>query len=147
MFSPRRLAFYPLALRDVYEASAAGWPADGVPVDAETHAQMMEAQALGHIICADTNGRPMAKKPDPPSAETLAATERRWRDNELALTDPLVVRHRDELEVGTTTLTEEQYLSLQAYRRALRDWPEQTSFPEQNSRPVEPSWLIDQLGG
>ncbi len=74
------------------------------------------------------NGFPILVDPPPPSLEEAADAERHWRTAQLAATDGLVARDRDELEDGGgTTLTTEQYAELQTYRRELRDWP-QDSF-------------------
>ncbi|KAG1190512.1 hypothetical protein G6F35_013920 [Rhizopus arrhizus] len=35
---------------------------------------------------------------------------------------------------------------LAAYRTALRDWPENTAFPNPGDRPAAPDWLADELG-
>ncbi len=79
------------------------------------------------------------------SLEQLADIERRWRDARLAGTDDVVTRHRDELEERVaTTLTDDQYHDVQAYRRQLRNWPISTGFPEVAYRPVSPSWLVEQ---
>lgn len=76
----------------------------------------------------------------------LAAIERGWRDGALQATDGLVARHRDELEESSkTTLTAAQYTELQAYRRALRNWPEAGEFPLIEHRPAAPLWLSDQV--
>lgn len=141
-FSPSRLAFYPDSLRDVYEASPQGWPDDGVEVSAELYEQLYAEHLQGRVFCAGSDGEPMTKEPDPPSPEQLAATERAWRGSQLGATDALVQRHRDEFEDGTdTTLSADQYQELQAYRRALRDWPEMPSFPSAELRPTAPAWL------
>lgn len=77
-----------------------------------------------------------------PSDEELAQVERYWRSVQLTTTDGVVTRHRDELEDGAkTTLTAEQYAELQAYRRALRNWPEDGEFPLSEHRPLVPAWF------
>ncbi|MDV2789867.1 phage tail assembly chaperone [Pseudomonas aeruginosa] len=144
IFSPSRVAFYPLSLRGEYDAVGA-WPEDGVPVSAEGHARILLEQEAGRVICADRDGQPMTQQPPPPSVEALAAVERAWRDRQLDDTDALVVRHRDEIEDGATTLTDEQYQTLQTYRRALRDWPESERFPQSEYRPARPEWLLGAL--
>ncbi|UVM48561.1 phage tail assembly chaperone [Pseudomonas sp. B21-015] len=76
------------------------------------------------------------------SAEALAASERFWRDSELAGNEWLVARHRDEQDMGeATTLATEQFSALLVYRKQLRDWPEGSAFPESAGRPVAPDWL------
>lgn len=87
----------------------------------------------------------MTQQPPPPSVEALAAVERAWRDRQLDDTDALVARHRDEIEDGATTLTDEQYQTLQTYRRALRDWPDSERFPQSEYRPAQPEWLLGAL--
>lgn len=90
------------------------------------------------------DGQPVLIDPPPLDADELAAGERAWRDAQLALTDPLVSRHRDEVEEGgETTLTAEQYTELQAYRRQLRDWPQGSQFPLAQHRPIAPLWLTE----
>lgn len=90
----------------------------------------------------DKRGHPILIERPAPTPEELAVPERRWRDTELKLTDPVVARHRDQVEaMSETTLTAEQYVTLQAYRSALRDWPESREFPNSTKRPVAPDWL------
>jgi len=73
-------------------------------------------------------------------AEEKATAEREWRDKALSDTDAMVLRHRDQEEGGFDTgLSAEQYAVLQAYRQALRDWPESADFPA--TRPGGPDWL------
>ncbi|WP_216639284.1 phage tail assembly chaperone [Achromobacter ruhlandii] len=77
-------------------------------------------------------------------AAEMAATERAWRGEQLDATDALVQRHRDEIEDGAaTTLSADQYQQLQAYRRALRKWPESSDFPASEKRPAPPAWLSE----
>jgi hypothetical protein len=111
----------------------------------ELHADLVAAQSGGKLIVPDPEGYPIAIDPPPPDAETLAEAERVWRDGQLALTDPLVSRHRDEVEEGvSTSITTEQYAELQAYRRQLRDWPQGSLFPLAEHRPTAPIWLSEQ---
>ncbi|WP_166220885.1 phage tail assembly chaperone [Pseudomonas atagonensis] len=87
-------------------------------------------------------GYPILIDPPPPSAEQAADIERNWRTAQLAATDGLVARDRDELEDGGgTTLTTAQYAELQTYRRELRDWPQGSFFPFSEHRPAAPRWL------
>ncbi|QIA01910.1 phage tail assembly chaperone [Pseudomonas fluorescens] len=92
------------------------------------------------------NGFPVLVDPPPPTADEAADIERQWRTAQLAATDGLVARDRDELEDGGgTTLTTEQYAELQTYRRELRDWPQASFFPFSEHRPVAPRWLASAL--
>lgn len=121
-------------------------PEGAKEVTDEYHQQLVVAQSAGKLIVPDADGYPIAIDPPPPNAEALAEAERAWRDGQLALTDPLVSRHRDEVEVGgLTTLAPEQYAELQGYRRLLRDWPQGAQFPLIDHRPIAPPWLIEQI--
>ncbi|WLI11541.1 MULTISPECIES: phage tail assembly chaperone [Pseudomonas] len=92
------------------------------------------------------NGYPVLVDTPPLSPEEAANAERFWRDAQLSATDSIVARDRDELEDGGgTTLTADQYAQLQAYRRALRDWPQGSFFPFTEHRPSAPLWLAEQL--
>lgn len=92
------------------------------------------------------NGYPVLVDTPPLAPEEAANAERFWRDAQLLATDSMVARDRDELEDGGgTTLTSDQYAQLQAYRRALRDWPQGSFFPFTEHRPSAPLWLAEQL--
>jgi hypothetical protein len=92
------------------------------------------------------NGFPVLVDTPPLTPDEAANAERYWRDTQLALTDSLVARDRDELEDGSgTSLTAEQYAELQTYRRRLRDWPQGSFFPFTEHRPVTPRWLAETL--
>ena len=96
-------------------------------------------------VSAD-NGYPILVDTPPPSAEVVCEIERRWRTAQLAATDGMVARDRDELEDGGgTTLSTEQYAELQTYRRVLRGWPQSALFPLSEHRPVAPRWLAAAL--
>ncbi|MQG94500.1 phage tail assembly chaperone [Pseudomonas sp. MN1F] len=119
-------------------------PAGSVEVTAEDYSALQAGQLQGKWIVANSQGYPVLQAPEE-TPGYLASVERGWRDMQLAATDSLVVRHRDELEEGVaTTLTTEQYAELQAYRRGLRDWPDSGEFPLTNHRPATPAWLAEQ---
>lgn len=103
------------------------------------------------LLAQANNGKRISNGPDdwpvlidasPLAEQELAQVERYWRSVQLIATDGVVSRHRDELEdVAKTTLTAEQYSELQAYRRALRNWPDDGEFPLSEHRPQAPTWL------
>jgi hypothetical protein len=65
------------------------------------------------------------------TTEQRALQKRLGRDGAISDTDWLVIRHRDEVEIGAgTSLTADQYRSLQAYRKALRDLPTSAGWPD-----------------
>ncbi|CAI8907045.1 Phage tail protein [Pseudomonas chlororaphis] len=121
-------------------------PHDVIEFSATERDALLSAQGHGRYVGILPDGRPGLIDSPPQSPEQLAEVERFWRFRQLSTTDGVVTRHRDELEDGvTTTLTPEQYTELQAYRRALRDWPENGEFPLAEHRPVAPPWLADEL--
>ncbi|HCF0970772.1 TPA: phage tail protein [Pseudomonas aeruginosa] len=128
-----------------YSLAFHGFIPDGaVAVSDEEYAALQEGQAQGKWLVANDQGYPVLREPSE-SPGWFAAIERGWRDEQLSVTDSLVVRHRDELEEGVdTTLTSVEYAELQVYRRALRTWPESKEFPLQAHRPAAPPWLASQ---
>ncbi|KII38406.1 hypothetical protein RY26_02665 [Pseudomonas fluorescens] len=119
-------------------------PADVVEVSESVWQSLLnELSTSPKMMSSRPNGQPVLIDPPALDADALTAVERAWRDGQLALTDPLVSRHRDEIEEGSeTSLTADQYSGLQNYRRLLRDWPQGEHFPLGEHRPVAPSWLI-----
>lgn len=121
-------------------------PDDAIPISEERYLSVIACRVDGKVRGHDAAGLPILIDPPPPSAEALEGAERAWRDTQLVQTDSLVVRHRDELEDGsTTTLSAEQYAELQAFRRSLRNWPEGDDFPLVDHRPVMPLWLTSPI--
>jgi hypothetical protein len=117
-------------------------PEGAIELSDELYAELTAPREDSKLVYPDADGYPVLIDPPPPSLEEQAATERAWRDALLSETDGVVSRHRDEIEEGTaTTLTAEQYTTLQLYRRQLRDWPENGEFPLIDHRPVAPSWF------
>lgn len=83
-----------------------------------------------------------ALEPDP------ATDARAWRNQELATSQWLVDRDRDEQAAGSPmTLSSDQYHELLDYRQDLRDWPSITNFPKDFSKPLAPVWLKTTTNG
>lgn len=68
-----------------------------------------------------------------PTTEELAAQARSQRDALIAATDYLMT--------SDYPLTDEKRQELTAYRQALRDVPEQSSFPVEIVWPIKPDWV------
>ncbi len=128
------------------EIHGADMPSDVVEVSESVWLSLLdELSTSPKVMSSRPDGQPVLIDPPPLDAEASAAVERAWRDAQLALTDPLVSRHRDEIEEGaSTSITAEQYTELQAYRRQLRDWPQGSQFPLAEHRPPAPTWLSAQ---
>ncbi|WP_086793310.1 phage tail assembly chaperone [Pseudomonas sp. SCPG-7] len=128
------------------EIHGANMPADVIEVSESVWQSLLDELAVSpKKMSSRPDGQPVLIDPPPLDAEELAAVERAWRDAQLALTDPLVSRHRDEIEEGgATSITADQYTELQAYRRQLRDWPQGSQFPLAEHRPITPLWFTGQ---
>ncbi|MGX1176264.1 phage tail assembly chaperone [Pseudomonas sp. R151218B TE3479] len=135
------------ATRGFYDAAIhTSMPEDAVELPEGLHAELLAGQSEGKVIAWGDDGFPLLVDPPPPSDEELAAIERVWRDQRLSETDGVVTRHRDEQEEGQEpTLNPAQYAELQAYRRALRNWPEAGEFPLTDHRPPTPLWLAGHI--
>ncbi|WP_256822141.1 MULTISPECIES: phage tail assembly chaperone [unclassified Pseudomonas] len=117
----------------------------GVEISRENHAQLLAESATGKVLRPGKKGEPVASNPAPPSSGDQQERERIWRTGELARYEWVVTRHRDEQDMGGgTTLIVQQFAELLKYRQALREWPSADVFPDADSRPAPPSWLLDQ---
>jgi len=100
---------------------------------------------LGKVLAVDEHGYPVLAVEQPPTLEQLAANERAWRDQLLSTLMGVRDRHRDQLEIEVaTTLSGEQFTELLVYMQKLRDWPQSSDFPDNQYRPVAPSWIAEQ---
>ncbi|POD72283.1 hypothetical protein [Pseudomonas syringae] len=137
------MIYYSAATGGFYDSSENLYiPKDAFPISNERHTELLDGPASGLRIAADINGLPILLDPLPLSLKAEILKERSWRNAQLATTDGLVNRHRDELEGGLlTTLADAQYIELQTYRRELREWPESDEFPKSERRPTVPVWL------
>lgn len=135
--------FYSQTTRVTYlEGLNPEMPSDAVEISDAVFLKVIANPDPTKVRSHDKNGLPILVDRPALTLEEMAAPERRWRDGELTLTDAMVARHRDQLEFEeTTTLSAAQYREVQAYRSALRDWPESEGFPLLEYRPASPDWL------
>lgn len=117
-FSQSTMGFYDPAI------NGADIPADAVDISAERHRDLLEAQALGHIIMADANGYPLAVPAPAPSLDELAALVRAERDRRLRDVDAVAGNI-----LRWSELTDPEREAYAALRRALLDVPAQPGFP------------------
>lgn len=140
-----KIVFFSPSICGAYrpEVHGADMPADVVEVSESVWQALLDELSVSpKKMSSRPDGQPVLIDPPPLDTDELAAVERAWRDAQLALTDPLVSRHRDEVEEGgATSITAYQYTELQVYRRQLRDWPQGEQFPLAEHRPPAPTWL------
>ncbi|MNN44238.1 hypothetical protein D3C81_1585180 [compost metagenome] len=67
--------------------------------------------------------------------EAAHATERAWRNAQIAATDFLVM--------PDYPISAERRDELYAYRQRLRDWPVTGQFPDADHRPQPPAWIAE----
>ncbi|WP_434572179.1 phage tail assembly chaperone [Pseudomonas sp. Z3-8] len=121
-------------------------PEDAIKISDEEYGALFSAPFLNKRIESDAKGRPVLLELSIDEPTVRMASEKKWRDDQLTATDRLIARDRDEMDDGGgTTLDQAQYTQLQAYRRALREWPQDEYFPAAEHRPAAPSWLAGQL--
>ncbi len=122
------------------------FPEDAIEISEEVYRELFAAPFLNKCIEPDVRGRPVLSDLPVDRSALQVASEKSWRDAQLSITDRLVIRDRDEMDDGgATTLDQTQYTELQAYRRDLRDWPQDEFFPAAGHRPVAPPWLAKHL--
>ncbi|SED77826.1 hypothetical protein SAMN04490185_4171 [Pseudomonas frederiksbergensis] len=118
-------------------------PNDAKEIAEERYLEVLANPAPNKVRGHDAEGLPILIDLPP---ESLAALERGWRDGEVLRVQWLRDRHRDEQDLSRApTLTSEQFVSLLSYMQSLRDWPENLDFPVEQSRPVPPDWIAEQI--
>lgn len=145
---PFEQMYYSSSVNGFYAQSIHGgsMPEDVRPIDYGVYRSLLEEQGRsGQRIMPNDQGDPVLMDQEPPTLDQRRASALSWRVNKLAETDGLVARHRDELDMGETTLSLAQYQELQTYRKALRDWPQAERFPGAEFKPVPPPWLTNQI--
>lgn len=138
-YSPSEQGFFDTAFHSKKQI-----PADSIVITEPQRKELIAGMSQGHLVQVDSAGvLALVAPPADPSAP--ARIERAWRDGVLASMVWLRDRHRDQLEIGSSTsLTVEQFTELLAFMQALRDWPQSSAFPDVSQRPESPVWLADQ---
>lgn len=136
-FSPGTSGFYHSGLH------GSDIPTDAFELSDEEYGSLVIDAPEGTVLSLNSDGRPERILL---AVQSRSDIERAWRSKTLEMTQWLVVRDSEELEMGEgTTLNAVQFKELLAYRQQLRDWPLAPNFPEVEYRPVEPVWLEDTL--
>ncbi|MFI8431000.1 phage tail assembly chaperone [Pseudomonas sp. NPDC078863] len=144
-FSPLTTAFFRSDINGEPGDDDNSLAADAIEVPRELYEQMLLVREQGGRVIAGKGGKPIAAPPLPPTDAEQVEKARRWRDSQLTVSEWVVTRHRDEVDMAMkTTITTQQFSGLLKYRQALRDWPTAEGFPSEDLRPNAPDWLADQ---
>ncbi|WP_321815693.1 MULTISPECIES: phage tail assembly chaperone [unclassified Paraburkholderia] len=101
-----------------------------VKLTTDQYRAMLDGQSVGKQPGVDAGGNPVLLDAPAPSGDALAELKRAERNAAITATDWIVARHQDELALGgATTLTADQYTTLLAYRKTLRDLPDAADWP------------------
>ncbi|WP_310631569.1 phage tail assembly chaperone [Paraburkholderia sp.] len=120
------------AITGYYDDAISAPPAGSqfVKLTTDQYRAMLDGQSDGKRPSIDASGNPVLLDPLEPTGDELAELKRAQRNAAITATDWIVARHQDELALGgATTLTAEQYATLLAYRKTLRDLPDSASWP------------------
>ncbi len=106
-------------------------PTAAVAIDDPIHALLLAGQCAGKRMALDGEGLPLLVDPAPPTAAELATNLLAQRDAALIASDGFAIRHMDEMIAGGAayTLDPAQIKALLDYRKALRDIPAASGFP------------------
>jgi hypothetical protein len=113
--------------------------------DMEGTAINMQSWPSGMTLLTDEEAYAIQQ---PAKTEGQLASELRVTRNErLSKLDKVILRHRREIELGTTTkLTDEQFKQVLQIAQDLANVPEQSTFPTSVTWPTQPAWLVDPDG-
>ena len=134
LYSPSTGSCYVLGMHQLL-------PDDVIEISDDVFKSVIGSHAPDRIRVHMTDGTPYLVDRNK-SVDELIYEERSWRDAQLAASEWLVNRHRDESDMqAVKSITDDEFASLLAYRQALRDLPSQIGFPDESARPPIPEWL------
>lgn len=119
-FSAKRGGFYPESLKDVYEKSPDGWPEDVISISNIDYKILIEGQAQGKIITADSNGKPVLSDPPAQTTAQLIAAEKARRTSLMVVATAAIAPLQDAVDIDEATGDEIAMLKAwKKYRVAL----------------------------
>lgn len=116
IYDAKTNGFYAVLLKESYEL-AGTWPEVGAEVTEEEHKALMDGQAAGKIISADSEGKPILTDIDINHLE-LATLECKQRMDAATSRINKLVEAQDDGDISTYELSELD--SLRKYRTKLR---------------------------
>lgn len=131
-FSQKNNAFFLLEFKPEYDKTNS-WPEDAVEVSLSVWEEFASSQRVGFERGVSGDGAPCWVEYTIPQ-EDLISQERAWRDYTLNYADKEIYKLQDGDKNSTASVA-----SWRAYRKALRNWPEDLKFPNKNFRPTPPT--------
>lgn len=135
-YSEKVNGFFDDKFKDAYE-TAGSWPEDAIEVSAETHQEFgINQPPDGKQRCFSRGKFKWVKEVI--SLENMKVSANLWRTAMLNKTDGIVARHRDQIDMEEdTTLTGAEFKELLQFRKSIRDWPDEKTYPK--TRPSTPT--------
>lgn len=114
-YSAKNNGFYHDDFRELYEASANGWPDDAVAVSVSEYENLLQGQSVGRIITADSEGQPILINPE---IDWQARAEQQ-RGDLLSAANVTIADWRTELQLDV--INEEDRASLIKWMEYIRN--------------------------
>lgn len=125
-YSPTTGGFYPFSMKEQYENSINGWPADAVEITLEDYQVLMAGQESGLVIVPGDDGLPVLITPEIDHVSETGAQKRTLLKEAAEIVFPLA------LAVKRGIATEEEMAQLEAWEEYSvlvnrvqpgEDWP------------------------
>lgn len=71
-----------------------------------------------------------------------------WVEVQIKASENIVSQYRDARDMeDELPITSTQFTALLNWRKAVRDWPKSELYPQEDSKPITPDWLVKVLAG
>lgn len=140
-YSAKTGGFYPAEIKNDY-INAGNFPDDCISVEDDVFIEFAGSKPPDGKQCgSDKEGLPTwidIVESYKLTSDQLATLARRYRDDFIVATDPVIVR---DYTIGDIELAEEKIVELAAVRRSYKTWPKQSQWPL-IELPYIPQWLL-----
>ena len=118
LFCAQDGGFYPLAYKEIYEASGT-WPKLGVVLTADQHKALLYRQCQGECISSDAEGRPITTPPPAMTDEEIINRNMATRDGLIKSARETMTEWQNDLLLGT--ISEEDRASLIKWNNYVKE--------------------------
>ncbi|PWI80486.1 phage tail protein [Enterobacter sp. CGMCC 5087] len=134
-YSPTTRGFYPLSMKEQYENSLNGWPADAVEINTNDYQALLEGQSRGQVIVPGDDGNPKLVTPEI-DHDAIFGTQ---KESLLMEAERIIAPLERAVKFGIAT--EEEKLQLEAWEKysvmVNRATMENPVFPEKPGETAE----------